>query len=72
MPLNAGDCVSVDTPNGETQTNPLYRSEGEVAEVIEDDAATSTGDDRESVVYRARLDTGNVRDFRWRNLRPKP
>jgi len=43
---------------------------GNVVAILEDDTDTVTGDDRESVVYRVELETGETADFRWRDLRP--
>jgi len=54
----------VDIPDGDDPDYPLYRSEGEVVEMIEDDAATNTEDEHDPVICRVRSQMGNVRDFR--------
>ena len=43
---------------------------GEVIELLTDDAGEETGDPRDSTLYRLHLDSGEVVDFRWRDLRP--
>ena len=37
---------------------------------LEDDAGEVTGDIRDTVLYRVRLEDGTEIDVRWRNLRP--
>jgi len=56
--------VCVDIPDKDDPDYSLHRSEGEVIDVIEDDASSSTGDERDSVIYRVELENGERRDFR--------
>jgi hypothetical protein len=35
-----------------------------------DDAEHTTGDERDSILYRVRLNSDEQEDFRWRDLRP--
>lgn len=65
-----GDRVRVDIPDKEDPDYHLHRSEGEVTQVITDEAGSVTGDERDSVLYRVRLDSGQTVDLRWRDLRP--
>jgi len=66
----AGDRVRVDIPD---KGDPDYRyhgEHGEVTEVLRDAAGASTGDERDSFLYRVQLDSGAQLDLRWRDLRP--
>lgn len=69
--FSTGDRVRIDIPD---ETDPdhdrFHNSHGEVVEVIEDSAGSSTGDSRDSVIYRVELEKGQTMDFRWRDLRP--
>lgn len=66
-----GDRIRVDIPD---ETDPDYddyhRVTGTVVEILEDNAGITTGDIRDSQIYRVELDSGTVEDFRWRDLRP--
>ncbi len=67
-----GNEVRVDIPD---KTDPDFETHhgrcGEVVEVLEDDASSETGDERDNVLYRVRFDDGGEMDFRWRDLRPR-
>lgn len=67
-----GDSVRIDIPD---QTDPDHDSfhgrKGEVIEVLEDDASMTTGDRRNGVLYRVRLEDDETVDFRWVDLRPR-
>jgi ribosomal protein L21E len=66
-----GDRVRVDIPDETDPDHELYHGRhGEVVELLEDDASEVTGDERDSLIYRIRLDDGKSVDFRWRDLRP--
>ena len=66
-----GERVRVDIPD---ETDPDHDRHhgvhGTILKTLEDDADTVTGDEREGVIYRVELETGNTADFRWRDLRP--
>jgi hypothetical protein len=65
------DRVRVDIPDERDPDFEAYHGRcGEVVEVFEDDAGDETGDERDEVLYRVRLDDGEQMDFRWRDLRP--
>ncbi|QLG63331.1 hypothetical protein [Halorarum salinum] len=69
--FDKGDRVSIDIPDKTDPDFDQWHGEtGEVVEVIEDDAGDSTGDERDSVILRVELDSGENVDFRWRDLRP--
>ncbi|MFC7165932.1 hypothetical protein [Halospeciosus flavus] len=66
-----GDRVRVDIPD---ETDPDHERHhgvhGTVVGVLSDNAGSVTGDDRDSSLYRVELETGEISDFRWRDLRP--
>lgn len=66
-----GDTVRIDIPD---ETDPdhesYHRVQGQVVETIADDGAEVTGDDRDGLLYRVELETGETIDVRWRDLRP--
>ncbi len=67
-----GDRVRIDIPDETDPDHGLYHGRhGEVVELLDDDASEITGDDRDSLIYRIRLDDGESVDFRWRDLRPQ-
>nr|WP_245852884.1 hypothetical protein [Natrinema ejinorense] len=69
--FDTGDRVRVEIPDTEDPDfDPWHGRHGEVVEVIEDDAGSETGDERDSVLYRVQFDNGEEMDFRWRDLRP--
>ena len=69
--FESGDRVRVDITD---ETDPDFQWHGEhgtVIDVLEDDAGYTTGDDRDSVLYRVDLDEyDHTIDLRWRDLRP--
>lgn len=68
--VEAGDRVRIDIPD-ETDSDHHYHAEhGVIVAVTRDDAGTSTGDGRDSYLYRVQLASGQEVDFRWRDLRP--
>ena len=70
MNCSVGDRVRVDIPD---QTDPDRRhhgKHGKVTDVIPDDAGKTTGDSRDSCIYRIQLDSGEYLDLRWRDIRP--
>lgn len=66
-----GDRVRIDIPD---ETDPDFRWHGEhglVLKVIHDDAGRTSGDVRDSTLYRIGLEDHKVTiDARWRDLRP--
>jgi hypothetical protein len=70
--FEVGDRVRLDLPD---ETDPdhdrLHGLHGQVMEILEDDAGATTGDERDSYLFRVELDKGGIEDVRWRDLRPE-
>ena len=69
--FHVGDRVRIDIPD---ETDPDFRWHGEhgyVVDVLEDDMALETGDERDSTIYSVGLEDYDITlDARWRDLRP--
>jgi ribosomal protein L21E len=66
-----GDRVRVDIPDKSDPDHDQYHGvHGTVVAVLEDHADEVTGDERDTVIYRIDLESGETADFRWRDLRP--
>ena len=65
-----GDRVRVDIPDETDPDHRLHGEHGTVVSVLQDDAGTTTGDERDDLIYRVELDEGENIDLRWRDLRP--
>lgn len=66
-----GDRIRVDIPDErDLDFEAFHGRHGEVIKVFADDGSAETGDERDEVLYRVRLDDGEQMDFRWRDLRP--
>jgi hypothetical protein len=69
--LNKGDNIRVDIPDETDPDHDAYHGlHGTIVDVLEDDAGRVTGEEREGLIYRVELETGETVDFRWRDLRP--
>lgn len=69
--FSEGDCVRVDIPDTRDPDFDRYHgSHGEVREVLEDDADNLTGEGKDGLIFRVELDSGEIADFRRRDLRP--
>lgn len=66
-----GDRVRIDIPDEQDPDHDLHGRHGTVQSVLEDDASEITGDERDDVTFRVRLQDGETIDFRWRDLRPR-
>lgn len=68
--FDVGDHVRLDIPD---QNDPdferLHGQTGEITEILKDDAGKTTGDGRDSTLYRVQLDNGRIVDVRWRDIR---
>lgn len=65
-----GDRVRVDVPDATDPDHDEFHGEhGTIVAILRDDAAASTGDERDSFLFRVELDDGRTSDFRWRDLR---
>lgn len=70
--FDVGDRVHIDIPDETDPDFDRFHGEcGSVVEVLADDAGEETGDERDSHLFRVKLDPGNQADFRWRDLRPQ-
>ena len=68
---HVGDRVRVDIPDETDPDHDQYHGEhGEVVEILEDEAGTLTGDDRDSIIYRVQFSTGEELDLRHQSIRP--
>jgi ribosomal protein L21E len=66
-----GDRVRVDIPDETDPDHDAYHGvHGTVVDVLEDDAGVVTGDEREDSIFRVKLDSGEMMDFRQADLRP--
>lgn len=69
--FSEGDRVRVDIPDETDPDHDAYHgAHGVVVAVVEDDADVVTGGEQEGEIFRVELDSGEVADFRWRDLRP--
>jgi len=69
--FDVGDRVRVDIPDETDADYDRYHGEhGQVVEILEDEAGTLTGDERDSIIYRVRFRTGEELDLRHRAIRP--
>lgn len=69
--FEVGDRVRIDIPDeDDPDYEPYHNRVGKIKDIIPDDAGDSTGDERDSYIYRLEVDDGQEADFRWRDLRP--
>ena len=69
--FEVGDRVRVDIPDeGDPDHDRLHRRHGTIVEILDDDAEQTTGDPRDSYLFRVEIDDAEVVDLRWRDLRP--
>ncbi|WP_115864507.1 hypothetical protein [Halorussus litoreus] len=64
------DCVRIDIPDETDPDHGHHGKHGTVVDVLTDDAGRETGDPRDSHLYRVRLESGEILDIRWRDIRP--
>ena len=70
MRFDKGDRVRVDIPDETDPDFEYHWVEGQIVEVVEDNADEYTGDTDDKFIYRVEFDSGQQKDFRWRSLRP--
>lgn len=68
--FSEADRVRIDIPDETDSDHALHGHHGTIVSLHRDEAGTTTGDDRDSVLYTVALDDGRELDFRWRDLRP--
>ena len=68
--FDVGDQVRIDIPD---ETDPdhdqHHGKHGQVVEILEDEAGTLTGDERDSIIYQIKLNDGGSIDVRHRAIR---
>jgi len=68
---DAGDRVRIDIPDETDPDHEQYHGEhGQIADILEDEAGTLTGDERGSTIYRVAFSTGGGIDLRHQSIRP--
>ncbi|WP_225334805.1 hypothetical protein [Halomicrobium urmianum] len=66
-----GDRVRIDIPDETDPDHDEFHGEhGTIVAILEDDAGKSTGDERDSLLFRVEINGGKTIDLRWRDLRP--
>ncbi len=69
--FDVGDRVRVDIPDTDDPDFDRYHGRtGKIAEVVEDDAGDTTGDERDSYLFEVAFENRDSDYFRWRDLRP--
>lgn len=69
--FDSGDQVRIDIPDvNDPDFDRYHGRNGEVIDVIEDDAGRETGDERDSYLFVIEFDDQSTAEFRWRDLRP--
>ena len=66
-----GDRVRIDIPDETDPDHDQYHGEhGRITDILEDEAGTLTGDDRDSIIYRIQFSKGEELDLRHQAIRP--
>jgi ribosomal protein L21E len=69
--FEVGDRVRIDIPDeSDPDHDRLHGKHGRITEVLRDDAARVTNDERDAVLYRVGLESGERVDVRQRDVRP--
>ena len=67
---HVGDRVRVDIPDETDPDHDRYHGEhGRVIDILEDEAGTLTGDERDSTIYRVEFSNGEELDLRHQSIR---
>lgn len=65
-----GDRVRIGIPDKTDPDHENHGSHGTITDIISDDAGKTTGDNRDSEIYRIEIEDSRVVDVRKRDLRP--
>lgn len=65
-----GDRIRIDIPGETDPDHEHHGKHGKITEIISDDGGKTTGDDRDSGIYRIEVEDSGVVDVRERDLRP--
>lgn len=68
--LSEGDRVRIDIPERDPDHATYHGTHGTIVNILPDAADAVTGNERDAVIYRVELDSGEQADFRWRDRRP--
>lgn len=69
--FNIDDQIRVDIPDEADSDHDRYHGKhGRVVDILEDEAGTLTGDERDSTIYRVELNDGEELDLRHQSIRP--
>jgi len=68
---DVGERVRIDIPDETDPDNEQYHGEhGQIADILEDEAGSLTGDERGSTIYRVAFSTGGEIDPQHQLIRP--
>ena len=68
---DVGERVRIDIPDESDPDHEQYHGEhGQIADILEDEAGSLTGDELDSLIYQIQLDNGDNIDVRHRAIRP--
>jgi len=68
---HVGDRVRIDIPDETDPDHDRYHGEhGRIVDILQDEAGTLTGDERDSTIYRVQFSTGEELDLRHQSIRP--
>ena len=66
-----GDRVRIDIPNQTDPDHDRYHGEhGQIIDILEDEAGTLTGNERDSIIFRVKFSNGEELDLRHQSIRP--
>ena len=69
--FDVGDRVRIDIPDETDPDHDWYHGEhGRIVDILEDEAGTLTGDERDSIIFRVQCSNGEELDFRHQSIRP--
>ncbi|MDR5672466.1 hypothetical protein RH858_04790 [Halalkaliarchaeum sp. AArc-GB] len=69
--FDEGDRIRIDIPDTTDADHDRYHGvHGTIVETLEDDAGEITGEQQDGMLFRVELESGEIIDFRGRDLRP--
>jgi len=68
--FSEGDRVRIDIPDETDPDHHYHGDHGTITVILADDAPDVTGDQRDSQLFRVKLESDQTIDVRWRSLRP--
>ena len=68
---DVGNRVRIDIPDETDPDHEQYHGKhGRIADILEDEAGSLTGDEQDSLIYQIQLDNGDNIDVLYRAIRP--